>query len=295
MTDELPLVEHCPHPRARHRHGTLAARRKCGCDCDACRAAALRYEKGRAHQAVTGRTDFTDPAPAREHLAALLAAGVTPSQIEQRSGVNRTMLRYILGQAPGRPAARRIRKKVAAAILTVAAGVVGAEGHGLVDPTGSVRRIRALIAIGWPASWLRDRLGVTDRSAALSGDRPVLVSTRAAVIALYDELRDTPPTGTTARELQAISGARNRAAARGWPAPDRWDDDEIDDPHAEPLAPWSRTAVAAVAVEDLEWMARTGAGMDEAAARLGTTPKNLERTLHRRGHAELVRRLRGAA
>jgi len=102
----------------------------------------------------------------------------------------------------------------------------------LIDSTGSVRRVRALQAAGW-----------TLDQAAAAGDLPVdtlrqLLRNRAPTITRrtadriatgYQRLLELPdPVGPYANRN------RRRAAALGWLPPEAWEDDQLDDPDAQP-------------------------------------------------------------
>ena len=225
------LVDGCAHPRAQHRHGTYAAYARCGCRCDACVQAKRR--RGKVNRCLPGR-GLVDAQEARSHVNALLDAGLTLAQIEQRSGVNRAGLYYLLGQAPGRPAARRIRATSAQAILAVRADLVGDETSGLVDSTGTRRRLQALVASGWPLYVLAGRAGLSRENIwKRLGVTPTRVSTRDAVRRLYNELWDADPIAHGIRP-QSVTKARARGLREGWPPPLAWDDDTIDDPAARP-------------------------------------------------------------
>lgn len=101
-------------------------------------------------------------------------------------------------------------------------------GHGLVDSLGTVRRLRALSAIGWSQSYLAARLGkATSAVHILVVGRHDRVQRRIAdaVAALYDELSMTPGPSEY---------ARTTARRNGWAAPLAWDEDAIDQPDARP-------------------------------------------------------------
>lgn len=104
---------------------------------------------------------------------------------------------------------------------------------------GTLRRLRALCALGWSTEHLAAELGVI-RSAVNNlmiyrDGRTVRPSTANAVAALYDRLSMTPGPS----EL-----SRSRAAAKGWAPPLAWDDDEdMDDPKTKPYA-WRRESTA---------------------------------------------------
>lgn len=100
----------------------------------------------------------------------------------------------------------------------------------LASPVGTVRRARALVAIGHPARDLAARLGLSPRRVGeVLHDRSAGLQTRtvAAFKALYDELSMTP--GPSDR-------CRAYAARRGWLGPLWFDEDRIDDETYDPLA-----------------------------------------------------------
>ncbi len=99
---------------------------------------------------------------------------------------------------------------------------------GVVDSTGTRRRIEALMSIGWRKTDIGGRLGVSDRTVGQYRSQPrVLRRTAATVRGLYDALSETPgPSRMTA--------ARSRTM--GMVPPIGWDDDTIDDPAAQPWA-----------------------------------------------------------
>jgi hypothetical protein len=108
----------------------------------------------------------------------------------------------------------------------------------LVDATGTRRRLQALIAIGWPRRALAERLGT--RPANILRQRRVRAGTARRVARVYDQLSMTP--GPDPRCAEA-------ARRRGWAPPLAWDDDQIDDPRAQPAAPLGEPAADEVAVD----------------------------------------------
>ena len=219
----------CLHPRARHQHGTSLAYDKDGCRCWPCTHDHSRHDHAERYRTATGTSSYVPAGPARAHVEQLLQV-LTLSQIEQRSGVHRTAIRVLLGDFPSRPASKRITRATEQRLLAVRADRIGAETTGLVDGTGTRRRLQALVAIGWPQKTLAERLGMLpgNLSKVIYGDA-VRVATRDAVRALYDELSLTVPGPSRGATI-----ARNLAAARDWPAPLAWDDDVLDDPAASP-------------------------------------------------------------
>lgn len=96
-----------------------------------------------------------------------------------------------------------------------------------IDPTGTIRRMRALAAIGWPLIEQARRFGWNSAPSRLvRGKTQVTRELAARVAALYEELKDVP--GPSAK-------VRDHAARKGWPTPAEWDmgGGDIDDPAAD--------------------------------------------------------------
>lgn len=105
----------------------------------------------------------------------------------------------------------------------------GRQPAAIVPAAGTVRRLQALVALGYSWSRLSKHLGVTVTRAAQIGLLPITGHvnrrTAARVKALYDELSTTPGT-----DRYALTVARRH----GFYPPLAWDDDTIDDPAAQP-------------------------------------------------------------
>lgn len=97
-----------------------------------------------------------------------------------------------------------------------------------IDSTGSARRIRALIAIGWSMRELARRTGHHHRTIqdVVYGRRRLITRHTARWVSdLYEELSTTP--GGSKYALLV-------ADRYGWAPPLAWDEGAIDDPTAEP-------------------------------------------------------------
>lgn len=163
-----------------------------------------------------------------------------------------------------------------------------------VDATGTMRRLRALAALGWTACDLGKRLdGVTGEAVGQiqrrKDRRYVYLATAQRVAALYDELSMTAPSGWIAKRTRA------QAAANGWLPPLAYDDDTIDDPAACPnVSTITARAVDEVAVERamlgdpvkltkteraeaVRRLTAAGVGAAQIGARLGTTHRTVQR------------------
>ena len=299
----LGVVRDCAHKRAHHAHGTRNAYVLDRCGCAPCTKANRDYENARvrmaaAHQWAPERpatpTDLVDAGPAREHLQALMAAGMGLKTIAAKSGVAHGSISAVVYGKPTpdpkerRPPRRRITRDLEARILAI--GLQLADGA-TVDGTGTARRLQALVACGWSISKLAARLGFnpSNITPVVHGTRQVTVATRRAVAALYDELWDAAPPEADQRARIAASRSRRFAATRGWVPPLAWDDDAIDDPAAAPASSeattWGRT------VEDVEFLAETGEDLAGVLDRLGIGRDAVYNACTRAGRLDLWRRL----
>ncbi|MFF0597871.1 hypothetical protein [Streptomyces antibioticus] len=106
--------------------------------------------------------------------------------------------------------------------------------HEVIDSTGTVRRIQALAAIGYPVSEIVRRLGLSPWWAANIMKRGrqgsgVVRATAEAMTLLYAELQNIP-----APESKGARIARTMARKKGWPPPTAWRSAQIDDPNVAP-------------------------------------------------------------
>jgi hypothetical protein len=251
-----PLPAHGTPARYRGlpRHGIK------GCRCTDCRIADRRYRK---HLRVRRRK--VDATTARTHIDMLLKGGASYNSIARAATCAVNTVRWI-----HKGVWTEIRTGVRDGILGVRPA---ADPHLSVNAQGSIRRVQALMAIGWPISDIRDAagLGHAALSRLASGVAvDVRASTAAAIADAY-------------RRLSAADGgsvmSRNRAAREGWPTPAQWDG-EIDNPAADPAA-WARDAAVRRRVEDVvadaeELHAEHGVSWEAAAAQVGV----LVNTLH---------------
>lgn len=226
----------CPHKRANHQHGTYACYVLDFCRCLPCASANSNYEVERVRRIAYGRPAYVDAGPAREHVRALMAAGLGWKRVAERANVaNGVMTKLLYGeQSRGTPPSRRIRPDTAARILAVTADRL-ADGQ-VVDGTGTRRRLQALVVAGWPQARLAERLGMNPANFGplILGQRNPTVATARRMAVLYDELWDTAPAPANRWERGASNRARRNALARGWVPALAWDEDTIDDPTAAP-------------------------------------------------------------
>lgn len=108
-----------------------------------------------------------------------------------------------------------------------------------IPNVGARRRIEALQTLGWSMRDLSRKLGKhPDRlSVSLKNYDGISPANHAAVAALYDQLWDTPAPQRTKGERISARRTIANAARHGYLPPLVWDDDEIDDPAAQPHQP----------------------------------------------------------
>lgn len=147
----------------------------------------------------------------------------------------------------------------------------------VVPSLGTIRRIRALQAIGWRLSDLDQAMGYSGRSNAmhnLTRQEFVRRDTAEKVAAAYDRMCMTPGPSQRSRDL---------ARKWGWLPPLAWDDIDND---TEPAAgPSEHIYRAAELVAEWDHLRRAGESIDQAARQLGVTVGAIEKALERVGKA----------
>ncbi|HEY5482811.1 MAG TPA: hypothetical protein VIK31_03230 [Propionibacteriaceae bacterium] len=194
----------------------------------------------RSRQHLYGRSKQAAAEQIRQHVLELGRQGMGWKYVASAGGVApSTVSNLLYGRYPSdpshvdyRPPAIRINTDAAARLLAVR---LMHAPHTPIDSTGTRRRLQALVTLGWSVSELGRRLDKTPSNMhTMLQAAMILEATRRRVVALYDELWDTPRIGATHHERVAVSRAKNYAAAHRWAPPLAWDDDTIDDPDATP-------------------------------------------------------------
>jgi hypothetical protein len=155
--------------------------------------------------------------------------------------------------------------------------------------TAAVRRLQALVAVGWPAPYLAAELGkhLTYLNRLLREVNPRITGQGdRAVASLYGRLWNKDPLDYGVQP-QAKSRAQSRASSHDWALPAAWDDDRIGDPEAQPDHGQRIPRYVALA-EDCAELERQGHTREQIAARLGVTRDGLQRalSLHRQKQME---------
>lgn len=188
-----------------------------GCRRDECRTADRNYRKHSELRRLRGVSGHVPGPLVAAHVRQVLDSGRTRLDIAAESGVSDRAIRYILGGQ------RTVQRPKAAALLAVQPLDEAAR----VDATGTIRRIQALAAVGWPIAWTAEQSGHSPAYlfAILAGDVPAVPSATARrIAALYRSHGNRPGNNTHTRSI---------ARRNGWHSQAAWDDN-IDDPNAKP-------------------------------------------------------------
>lgn len=228
-------------PHTGSREPGYAAYKLDGCRCSVCRAAASSYNRTVAMRTTAGTWQpYVDAGPVRKHVLALRASGIGRRRLEDLSGVPEQTIQQLIVGKPGKQPPKKVRAETARRLLAVRCAEPA--DHMPVDATGFLRRMRSLIALGFPGSFLAGRFEMTTANFWSRLERSqVLAVTARRGRELYDELWNQDPLKLGV-SLSARNRARNFALSRGWPGPLAWDDESIDDPKARPRGVARRTA-----------------------------------------------------
>ena len=255
------------------RHGTLTAYAKHGCRCEPCRAAAAKASKAWRRDNYLGIVKLVDAQPLKDHVAMLMAAGMSFRAIALTAGWSS---RNGLADAMTH---KRVKPRTLARVLAVKLDSDNRR-DAYTDATGSRRRLQALAVNGWSSYYLGERLGhaqpATVQDIAKGKTLTIRLRTKHAIKDLYDELWDQP--GTNLR-------AANIAKGKGWLPALTWDDDLIDRPEHEP-ADVRRKGISGVGsgitLEDIEEAREQGYGTAEQIGwRLGVSRDTVQQILSR--------------
>jgi len=254
------------------RHGSTTAYAKQGCRCDICRIATAKRTKVWRLQRLRGVEHLVNADPLRDHVAALMAGGMSFKAIAISAGWSS---RNGLADAITR---KRVKPRTLARVLAVRLDSDNTR-DAYVDATGSRRRLQALAVNGWSSYFLARQLGHSQPATIQdigNGDTPTIrLRTKDAIRVMYDELWDQPgPSPRTA----------NIAKAKGWLPALAWDDDLIDRPEheADDVRRPVRTTWSGVTMEDIEEARQQGyESAEQIGWRLGVSRDTVQQILSR--------------
>ncbi|MFI8535430.1 hypothetical protein ACIGMX_34935 [Streptomyces aquilus] len=265
-------------------HDTTTCFTKYRCRRPECVARYNANEQRRRKLRKTGAYDrFTDAEPIRVHVQQLVAAGAAPRAIAVRAQV---AIRVVFDLLPlsstgaRKPLRHRLLTVNAEKLLAVTADDVVPQ---YVPALGTVRRLQALVADGWPMLVVAPFVGLSQSyvSALLHRDRAcddlrVRGTTALSVARGYDHLRGKRPTRHGASR-RTVTIARGIGKSRGWTPTRYWDQfpGAIDDPYF--ISEYAKPRLQVVA-EDGYWLMTTAAlDRADAAERLGVDRSYLDR------------------
>lgn len=195
------------------------------CTCPGCRRARNHYRIQRQMAVAHGTWDAPSNAePWLQVIAEHAEAGWTPRQMAFVTGLTYQYMRTLLGITP-EPQPRTIRPTTARAIEQL----IGADrldprvpDETFISPVGSIRRIQALRALGWPMQMLEARYGTFLQPPP---DARCSAGYARTIRDVYEELSGTTGPSTRVASL---------ALRQGWAPPLAWEGVDIDDPRAFP-------------------------------------------------------------
>lgn len=248
-----------------------------GCRCDACSDANYRYMSRLRLEYEHGHTRRVNSAPVADHVRTLLTAGWNQRQIADAARCAQRIIGSLATDSQP-----TTHGDIAARILAIKPHPVPPPAQ-YADATGTTRRVRALVAIGYPVSHLATAIGIwpANLSRIARGDlAQVTVGTANATARVYRELSRRP--GPSQR-------TRIRAQREGWHGPLAWEDidnpDEQPDTADVPDAELKRDELAARRRAEIELLHTACLTDDEIAARVGVATSTVHgiRTELRRG------------
>lgn len=214
------------------------------------------YESG----AVRG---YVPAEPVYERIKLLRSRGYGLRELSALTGLSEPVFIRPLG-------AGTVQARTAAKIMGVPVPETYVAGGACVPAVGTHRRIKALVAIGYPQVFLAKELGLHEGRLAITlRQQHVLASTAAKVAELYDRLSGTPGPS---------NWSRSRARKRGYASPLAWDEGTIDDPDAEPNFGEAKVIYFKDRYADIR---QFESNRENIARRLGMSEDSLERMLTR--------------
>lgn len=240
-----------------------------GCRCDPCREG--RYHRVKRQQAYRRTGDvLVDATRAKAHLQTFVAEGFGITPMLRVAGwaiggwhLDRTEFIH-----------RRFERRILA--LTRAKLFAKLPEDSLVPSVGTIRRVRALQALGWS---LTDITPGSSIARGVTRGPGILIAAKSyrLIAARYEQLCMTP------------GPSRSAALRSNRVTPLMWDD--IDDPNEKPWrAPWSGKR-SAVRPEDVERMLDSGMNLRSIAEKLHVEKHSVYRQLSRVGRTDLSERL----
>ena len=248
-----------------------------GCRCRPCTTGVSAEVRRRSYLRATGRGLLTTCDRAATHIERLRAAGMTDAQILNDALLVPHVLYRILRRDGG------LHRTTEARILAVRPTARTSKGSGAhVAALGTVRRLRALAADGWPAAELGRRAGKHKQFIVYLQKMDEGGQVRMWVADYVRRLQESLAllAADEAVPTHIARRTRQRAAAKGWVGSGYWDDEDFDNPNFTPAT--DRTPRYIELAENGHELERIeGLTRKQAAARLGVTKSALQQAMCR--------------
>lgn len=241
-----------------------------------------KYHKKWRIERERGLKRTTPALKAQIHVQSLTVQGVSVRSIAEAAGTDASTISEL-----NRGIKKSITHAREAKILAVTPEAIFERPNpeGFVLNIGGRRRIQALLYMGWRHKDMTEWFGFS--SALVLSQVGNWISRRKhdAIKAAYDQHwnQQGPSAKTTRLAIKA-----------GYAPPLAWDEDEIDDPEAIPAGVEETSSYGVTAethVEEAEFLLAAGTAPAEIPARLGLSASGLEKSLHRAGRHDLVKKL----
>lgn len=252
-------------------HGTRACYLR-GCRRPECSDANRSYSKRYRLDSLRNGKRRINPDQAAQHARTLASHGWSEAQIGAAAGCSEIVVHHLInGQCQG------IHRDIAAKILAAKPHLADEPARAYTPATGTIRRGRALVANGYTLASIATALDMgVDPFGRIINHAPEQVRAYTAhkAAALYKQWSGVPGPSLRARLL---------AERKGWHNPDAWDDEEIDDPTAEPytLACLNAVELGEERSAEVRLLASAGNTFEVIAHRIGISPTGVRKILAR--------------
>lgn len=257
-----PLAPHGTYGRANGSPG-----RRPPCYCEPCVIVKRKARKRSKVNRELGRSAFTTIDAARAHIT-LLHQSMSWSSLTKATGMDSRALTLIY-------AGRRTRiTRITEAKILAVQPPQNIDLWVYIDATGTVRRLRALMAIGHSGRAIAEAVQTAEaqiHKAATSGQTYVRRHFAVRVEAAYRQMAFKPPAVN-----RFTTKSRNAAAAKGWYGPMAWSADTINDPAAQPdvdkpYTPPAKNGRDSMRMAELEHLLNLGESETAIAKQMGAS------------------------
>ncbi|MFD7855214.1 hypothetical protein ACFV6B_13135 [Streptomyces microflavus] len=200
------------------------------------KSASARWQVRRRQLIAAGKWEpFVDAEPVREHLRQVNAVGMSYRAISERLGLPQdSSLQHLMWGRGAYGPGQQVRRETAELVLSYWPTLADFPDGARIDPTGTRRRVEALMVRGWSRRVMSERIGMGDEHFLKVLRRPRVTARLARQVAeLYDAWWDQDPLDHGV-PLRSVTRVKADAVRAGWLGPLAWDDDTIDDPNAVP-------------------------------------------------------------